>query len=306
MVWDPFTADDETYVSIDGELQPAATASVSVFDRGFLYGDGVFDSMPVVDGDVILLDRHVDRLYRSAAGIQLSLPQSKSALKTEMLRAAARSNLEHGALRVMVSRGDGPPGIVNADRASSPTVVVVPIPKDPDEVAYGRDTPETGRARIVSTRAIDPDSIDAKIKSNNYLVNALAERELAGTDADYGIMLDHDGFVAEEFVSNVFVRDESGTIKTPPPTHALNGITRQLVLSVGAEEGYDVAEERLTPAELFAAEDVFLTASARGIVSVSAVNGRQVGDGSPSEAVLELARATLAHARTEAATPIER
>lgn len=304
MVWDPFT-DDEVVVSIDGELVPAAEAQVSVFDRGFLYGDGVFDSLPVYDGEAVLLDRHLDRLYRSANGVQIDLQESKADLRAEMLRAAAASNLDNGALRVMVSRGEGPPGIVNADRTSSPTVVVVPIPKPAEAVAYGRDRPETGRARIVSTRAIDPDSIDAKIKSNNYLVNALAERELAGTDADYGIMLDHDGFVAEEFVSNVFVRDEHGRIRTPPPTHALNGITRQLVLEVGADEGYDVGEDRLTPAELYAAEDVFLTASARGIVSVSSINGREVGAGEPSDAVVDLARATLDHALTNETTPIE-
>lgn len=305
MDWNPFTADAGVRVSVNGELVPAAEASVSVFDRGFLYGDAVFDSMPVLDGSVILMDRHVDRLYRSAAGIQLSIADSKAELKAEMLRAAAASDLDHGALRVMVSRGEGPPGIVNADETSGPTVVIAPLPSDRDGVAYARDRPETGRARIVSTRAIPPDSLDSKIKSNNYLVNALAERELAGTNADFGIMLDHDGFVAEEFVSNVFVRDESGRIATPPATHALDGITHRLVMEVGEDEGYDIAEDQLTPADLFGARDVFLTASARGIVSVSAINGQEIGGGEPSEAVIDLARATLDHARTEATTPIE-
>ncbi len=305
MDWNPFADDAGVRVSVDGELVPPDEASISVFDRGFLYGDAVFDSMPVLDNSVILMDRHVDRLYRSAAGIQLSIDQSKAALREEMLRTAAQSDLEHGALRVMVSRGEGPPGIVNADETSGPTVVIAPLPASREDVAYARDRPETGRARIVSTRAIPPDSLDSKIKSNNYLVNALAERELAGTDADYGIMLDHDGFVAEEFVSNVFVRDESGHIATPPPTHALDGITHQLVMEVGEREGYDIVAERLTPADLFGASDVFLTASARGIVSVSAINGQPIDDGEPSTAVVDLAQSTLEYARTEATTPIE-
>jgi branched-chain amino acid aminotransferase len=223
MDWNPFTADAGVRVSVNGELVPADEASVLVFDRGYLYGDAVFDSMPVLDGSVILMDRHVDRLYRSAAGIQLSIERSKADLKSEMLRAAAASDLDHGALRVMVSRGEGPPGIVNADETSGPTVVIAPLPSDRDDVAYDRDRPETGRARIVSTRAIPPDSLDSKIKSNNYLVNALAERELAGTDADYWIMLDHDGFAADEFVSNVFVRDEPARIAKPSVTHRLDG-----------------------------------------------------------------------------------
>lgn len=305
MVWDPFTTEQETYVSINGELHRPEDATVSVFDRNFLYGDGVFDSMPVYDGNVILLDRHIDRLYRSMKAIQISLTDTKAELKAELMRTAARSDIEYGALRVMISRGEGPPGIVNADLTSDPTVVIVPIPKDPEAVAYGHDTPQTGTARIVSTRAIQPDSIDSKIKSNNYLLNALAERELAGTDADYGIMLDHDGYVAEEFISNVFVHDEDGAIRTPPPIHALNGITRQLVMEVGREEGYDIGEARLTPYDLYAAEDVFLTASARGIQSVTALNDQEIGNGEPSEEVIELSRAALGHALEHEATPIE-
>lgn len=305
MVWNPFESDRETCVSINGELYPPEEATVSVFDRNFLYGDGVFDSMPIYDGDVILFDRHVDRLFRSAKGIQLELTQTKAELKSELMRTAARSGVEYGALRVMISRGAGPPGIVNADRVPEPTVVIVPIPKPPEDVAYAHDTPSTGDARIVSTRAISPDSIDSKIKSCNYLINALAERELAGTDADFGIMLDHDGYVAEEFVSNVFVRDEDGTIRTPPPTHALNGITRQLVIEVGREEGYEISETRLTPHDLYSAADVFLTASARGISSVSTINDQQIGDGEPSRAVIDLSRAALEHALEHAATPIE-
>lgn len=305
MVWNPFESERETYVSINGELYPPEEATVSVFDRNFLYGDGVFDSMPIYDGDVILFDRHVDRLFRSAKGIQLELTDTKEELKAEMMRTAARSEIEYGALRVMISRGEGPPGIVNADRVPKPTVVIVPIPKAPEAVAYGHDIPSTGDARIVSTRAISPDSIDSKIKSCNYLINALAERELAGTDADFGIMLDHDGYVAEEFVSNVFVRDENGTIRTPPPTHALNGITRQLVIEAGREEGYDISEARLTPHDLYSATDVFLTASARGISSVSTINDREISDGEPSQAVIDLSRAALGHALEHAATPIE-
>ncbi|MFB6310232.1 MAG: aminotransferase class IV [Salinirussus sp.] len=304
MVWDPFADDGNTQISVDGDLVPAAEATISVFDRGFLYGDAVYDSMPIYDGRVLLMDRHIDRLYRSAAGIQVDIPQSKEALKEEMLRTAAAGDVTNGALRVMVSRGAGPPGVVNADRTRGPTVIVAPLPSPPEDVAYGRDDLPTGRARIVSTRAIDPDSIDSKIKSNNYLTNALAERELVGTDAEFGIMLDHDGFVAEEFVSNVFVRDQAGRITTPPPTHALDGITRQLVLEIGEQEGYDMAEERVTPAELYAAEDIFLTASARGIVAVSSLNSRLIGDGEPSEAVSDLAQSTLAYARTEEAVPI--
>jgi branched-chain amino acid aminotransferase len=305
MVWNPFESDRETCVSINGELHPPEEATVSVFDRNFLYGDGVFDSMPIHDGDVILFDRHVDRLFRSAKGIQLELIQTKAELKSELMRTAARSGVEYGALRVMISRGAGPPGIVNADRVPEPTVVIVPIPKPPEDVAYAHDTPSTGDARIVSTRAISPDSIDSKIKSCNYLINALAERELAGTDADFGIMLDHDGYVAEEFVSNVFVRDEDGAIRTPPPTHALNGITRQLLIEVGREEGYEISETRLTPYDLYSATDVFLTASARGISSVSTINDQQIGDGEPSGAVIDLSRAALEHALEHAATPIE-
>jgi branched-chain amino acid aminotransferase len=304
MGFDPFSEESDSYVDVNGDVVRAEDATVSIFDRNFLYGDGVFESMPVYEGKMLMCDRHLDRLFRSLKAVQMSFPLARGELVSRMRRVASKSDLEYGSIRVMVSRGQGPPGVVNADRVSDPTVVVVPQPSAEGEVAYGRDVPATGSARIVSTRAIQPDSVDSKVKSHNYLVNVLAERELVGTDADFGIMLDHDGYVAEEFVSNVFIRDEDGTFRTPPTTHALAGITRELVMEVGSERGEMVVESRLTPYDLYTAEDVFVTASARGIASLVELNGQPIGDGEQSQAVIDLARATFDYALNNEFTPI--
>ena len=286
----------EPYVSINGELFAPEDAKLSVFDRIFLYGDAVFDSMPLYDGKLILCDRHVDRFYRSAKAVHIDVPHSKAELKAQMCETVRASNLEYGAVRIIISRGEGPPGIVNADEIDEPTVVIMPLRSDRDGVAYGHDKPSTGTARIVSTRAIPSDSFDPRIKSCNYLVNALAERELVGTDADFGIMLNQEGNVAEDFVSNVFVRDEDGAIRTPPAENALAGLTRKLVLEIGADEGYDIAERQLTTYDLYTAEDVFLTASARGMASVTEINGQTIGDGTQSQEVIDLFRAVFDYA----------
>lgn len=277
----------DSYVCVNGDLRPMDEPHVRAYDRGFMYADGVYDAFPVYDSKAILVDRHLDRLYRSAKAARLDIGHSKDRLREWIIETLEASGVENGGSRIIVSRGAGKQGIKNTDVVTESTVAVIPTHTPRDEVAHGRPTEE--KARIVSTRTIPPDSIDPKLKGLNYLNNIIAQQELVGTDATNGIMLDHQGRVAEGFDANVFVVDEAGVFRTPPVTHTLDGITRSLLLELAEEENYDVEVSDITPAELFAAEDVFMTGSGCGISSIVEIDGREIGDGTPGEAVLDLA-----------------
>jgi len=280
---------EDSFVCIDGDLKPADEPHIRAYDHGFMYADGVYDAFPVYESKAILLDRHLDRLYRSADAAKMDIRHSKADIREWIVETLEASGVDSGGCRVIVSRGAGKQGIKNTDQVTETTVAIIPTHTPRDEVAHGRPTEE--RARIVSTRTIPPDSIDPKLKGLNYLNNIMAERELAGTDATIGIMLDHQGRVAEAFDANVFLRDEQGTFITPGTVNSLAGITRSLMLDIAEDLGHEVTVTDVTPAELFAAEDVFLTGSGCGVSSVVELDGRPIGDQEPSPAVIELAEA---------------
>jgi branched-chain amino acid aminotransferase len=276
----------ESVVNVNGELVPGSEASVPVLDRSVLYGDAVYDSLPVVDGKALLVDRHVDRLFDALRGVRISPGADEAAFTEEILRTATASDLTDGSIRTIVSRGAGPAGIANTDGIEGPTVLVVPQ-HVPGMAAAHRDL-STRRAIVASTRTVPHDTVDPRIKSCNYLPNALAERETVGTDADSAVMLDHEGYVAEVYDANVVVCDREGTIRTPPRTRSLGGITREVLLERARESGHVVAAADLTPYDLRTARDVLMTSSAHGVARVTHLDGEQVGGDGPSETVTDL------------------
>jgi len=285
------------YVNINGETVPAEKATVSVFDRATLYGDAVFDSFPVYSKKVILLDRHIDRLFRSAKAAKIKMTESKDEIKSRVVETLEAGGVEDGSVRVMVTRGFGPTGIVNTDEIETPTILVLTSRRV--EETFSKDEVTTSKARTAATRTIPPDSLDRKIKSTNYLSNVMAERELVGTDADFSIMLSHDGTVAEAYSANIFVRDNSGTFKTPPVRNILGGITREVVIERARDEGYILEETDLTPYDLRTAEDLFLTSSGIGISYIKELDGETIGGGTPSDDLLTVADAFFEYVQSE-------
>jgi branched-chain amino acid aminotransferase len=275
------------YANINGERIPAGEATLSVYDRSFLYGDAVFDSFPVYSGKVILLDRHVDRLFRSAKAARIEMDVSKDTIKERVVDTLEAGSVRDGSVRVIVTRGNGPTGLINTDQVEGPNVFVLTSERPEESFSHGGVT--TGTARIASTRATPADVLDPKIKSCNYLSNALAERERVGTDAEYTIMLDQQGNVAEAYAANVFVRDHEGTFRTPALGSVLAGLTRKVLTEVAEGAGHDVVECELTPYDLYTAEDLFLTSSGLGIAAVTELDGQIVGDGEPSGELTALA-----------------
>jgi branched-chain amino acid aminotransferase len=276
---------ERLWVWVNGELKAATQAAVSVFDRGFLYGDGVFEGFRLLEGSrVFRLTDHLGRLYESARAIGLSVGYSPEELKAALAEVVRRSGLGEGHLRIVATRGPAPPGL-DPRSARRPTVVVMAYPFGenlrPPHLAGGL------RAKLAATRRWSPQALDPKVKCLNYLNEILAELEAVVSGFDTAIMLGEDGFLAEAAAANIFLVRRR-RLYTPYPNYCLAGITRAAVMELARGCGFEVEERNLTPADLFNADEVFLTSTAVDVAPVVEVDGRPVGTGEPGPVWAEL------------------
>lgn len=261
---------------IDGEFVPAATASVSIFDHSFLYGDGAFESIACRRGRLFALAPHLDRLWDSCRYLRIAIPFSRSEIAGQIAELLRRNEISNGYVRVVVSRGEGYP-VSDPRKAERPTVVVS-VQANP---AVER-SPETGvRLAIASTRRIPPICLEPRVKSNNYLNHIVAKLEAVAAGADDAILLDVDGNVAELPVANIFARH--GEVLSTPPSHGiLAGITRATILRLIERGQVDcdlkVVARTMSPYDLYTAEEVFVVGTGTGVAYVESVDGRAIRD----------------------------
>lgn len=267
----------EGAVWIDGVLQPAQQARVSVFDRGFLYGDSAFEVMRTYDRRPFREAAHLARLRRSCECLLISLPQSDQQLAEIVAQTIAASGLPECYVRVMVTRGVGPMNIDLA-QANQPSVLVFALPLTP----LAASVYETGIAVGLSRAARATDGTRAVgAKTSNYLGSVMALHEVKQRGAQEALLLGPSGEVIEGATSNVFVV-RAGELVTPPiDAGILAGITRQTVLELAAEQGLAVHETQLHPSDLYRADEVFITSTVREVVPVVRVDDKQIGDGRP-------------------------
>ncbi|MDI9619556.1 MAG: branched-chain-amino-acid transaminase [Candidatus Nezhaarchaeota archaeon] len=267
----------EPLVYIDGSLVPKSQAKISVFDHGFLYGDGVFESIMVFNGVAFQIKEHVDRLYDSAKALCLEIPLTKEEMLKAIINAVRVNGLRDAYIRVLVTRGVGDLGL-DPRKCRKPTLIIIV-----DKIKLFKDEAwSQGVTAIISS--VRRDRVDAtthEIKSMNYLNSILAKLEANAVGADEAIMLDERGFVSEGATDNIFIV-KGGVIYTPQRSSGiLPGITRRRIMMLAEELGYHVVEKDITPAELLTADEVFLTGTAASIVPVVKIAGRTIGDGKP-------------------------
>ncbi|MBB6440323.1 branched-chain amino acid aminotransferase [Phycisphaera mikurensis] len=278
---DPLSAYANRYVWIDGDLKPAAEATVSVFDHGVLYGDGVFEGIRFYGGRVLKLRTHVARLFESARAIRLALPYTPEQLEEATRRTVAKNALSDGYIRLVATRGAGTLGL-NPFQCPRPCVYIIAASIQ----LYPASLYETG-LEVVSSSVMrnHPQALSPRIKSLNYLNNILAKIEAIDRGVLEAVMYNPTGHVAECTGDNVFLvreRDGERVLFTPPlSAGALEGITMNLVIRLAQEAGFAVVRENLTRHDLYTAEEFFLTGTAAEVIPVKSIDGRVIGDGSP-------------------------
>ncbi len=266
----------EPIVYVDGEWVPKSRASVSVFDHGLLYGDGVFEGIRVYNGVIFRFKEHLERLYSSAKSIRLQLPLSPEEMTEAIVETLKRNGLKDAYIRLVVTRGVGDLG-VDPRKCRKPSVVIITQYADP---SFGAMAKEKGISVIISS--VRRDAVDAtthEIKSLNYLNSVLAKQEALDAGTDDALMLDRNGFVSEATTTNLFII-KHGEIFTPPSTAGiLPGVTRRRIIKLTRELGFNMLEKGLTPYDVTNADEAFLTGTLSEIVPLVKVKGILIGDG---------------------------
>jgi len=250
---------------VNGEYVDAGKASVSIFDHGFLYGDGVFEGMRVFDGGLFRAELHMARIARSARTIGLTAPDDLLDIIGEVVR---RSELQDAHVRPIVARGFGGPGI-DPRNCPEQTVIVSAYPFPP---FLGNDPIKLFTSAVVRKA---PRSLGAHVKSLNYLDAIVAKQQAGALGMHDAVMLDHLGAVAECTGANLFIV-VGETLVTPTTRAALPGITRRTVLEIAAEQGIEAVERDIWPAELHCADGAFVCGSGAGVVPIGSFDGRPV------------------------------
>jgi branched-chain amino acid aminotransferase len=276
-----------TTVMIDGRIVPSEQAVVSVFDRGFLYGDSVFESLRTYGGVPFALDEHLARLERSAARVLIALPVSLASLREEILSAVASHGSAESYVRLTLTRGRGRALGLDPELASEPLRVVLVSTLSPPPV----ELYERGMSAITfrAERPSDAPAVaDAKI--GNYLLAVLAMQAARAQGAGEALLEDANGYILEGSTSNVFAVFAGGLL-TPPETAAiLPGITRAHTLAIAADMGIPVELRSPLKSELLEADEVFISSSIRELVPLVSIDGQRVGPGLPGPITCELLR----------------
>ncbi|MCC7007286.1 MAG: aminotransferase class IV [Acidobacteria bacterium] len=290
----------DAVVFVNGTIRPAADAVISVFDHGFLYGEGVYETMRTYERAPFLLDRHLARLRRSAALMRLPLPFSDGEIGGDIERTMAeRPDWGECYIRVLVTRGVGD---LSYDPSVTPTPSVVIIVK-PLVLPPERSFSDGVAVAVVDVRRNHPQALNPLMKSNNLLNNALAAQDAYARGADEALMLNHAGELAEGSQTNVFVVKDGGVWTPPLSAGLLPGITREFVLELAAEAGYPGGERTLTPEDVARADELFLTGTTREITPVARVDGTPVASGRPGRITLALLERFRARVRELAPEP---
>ena len=280
-------------VYVNGVSRDAAEATVPVFDHGFLYGEGIYETLRTYGRRPFLFEAHASRLRQSAALMALPVPCSDAELHDRVLATmAAHPGLDEAYIRILLTRGVGELSY-SLSACPAPTLVIIVKPFVPQAARTFQDGI---RVSLVSVRRNHPQALNPMIKSNNLLNNALAMQEALSRGAEEALMLNQAGELAECAQSNIFLV-RHGEILTPPLSAGLlPGVTRAFVQTIAREIGVPGREVALTPADLPTADEAFITGTTREVTPVVAVDERAIGGGRPGPVSRRLLEAF--HART--------
>lgn len=259
---------DEATVNINGSITDAKDARISIFDRGFLYGDSIYEVTYSKDYTLLFFDDHLDRLEKSAALINMHLFISREEIKKEALKTLKISKIKNAYIRIIVTRGETE--ITLDPNASFKNNFVIIVKKRPQ---YPKHFYNSGvNLAIVSIIRNDKMATDPNAKSGNYLNNVMAIQEAKKLGADDALMVNRDGFVTEGTTFNIWMIKDGNIITPPSQSGLLEGITRQKVIGLCKKHNLPLKVENFTPEDILNAQEVFITSSTRGLMPVGQIN----------------------------------
>ncbi len=270
-------------VFVNGKVVDERRASVPVSDRGFLYGDGLFETMRSYDGKVFKLDGHLKRLYDGAKIIKLKIPLSKIGIKNAIYRLLRVNKLEDAYIRLAVSRGEGRVGL-DATTARTANIVIITKPFTP----YPAELYKKGLSVFISSVRRNENSPLSRIKSINYLNNIAARMEAQKKGYNDAILLNNKGKIACGAVSNIFTINKNTLLTPSVASGILSGITKTEIIKIARKLGLKVQEKEINRNEIFKMSEVFFTNTLMEIMPVTKVNGKRIGDGRVGNITKEL------------------
>ncbi|HLF18238.1 MAG TPA: branched-chain-amino-acid transaminase [Candidatus Omnitrophota bacterium] len=280
------------YIYLNGKFVERAEAKVSVFDHGLLYGDGAFEGIRSYNRLVFKLSEHIDRLYQTAKAIRIDPLMTKQQMAQAIVDTLKKNNLDNAYIRVVVTRGEGDLGLDPKKCYGKPGIIIIS-----DKITlYPKDFYVKGM-EVITAKTIrnNPNAVDPKLKTLNYLNNILAKIEASDQGYQEAIMLDYKGAVSECTGDNIFIV-KKGVLITPKQ-NILLGITRQAVLDLAKAERIKTQEKLITLKEVYKADECFLTGTAAEVIPVVKVDGRTIGAGNPGPVTKKLM--TMFHAITD-------
>ncbi len=276
---------------MNNKLVAKAKAVVSVFDHGFLYGDGIYETMRVYKGTVFKFNEHMERLTQSASMIGLDIPKSPEEMKNAVYQTLKANDHKEAVIRITISRGAGPLGLDPA-LCPKPTLVIMCNEFKP----YPRRYHQKGlKIAFVNTRRNYHKSLDPRIKSLNFLNNILAKREAKDKGASEAIMLNYRGEITEGTVSNLFFVKDNALCTPSMGSGILGGITRSIVLDIAKELNIPTKEGRFRPRDIYEADEVLISNTSMEVMPVSEVDDIRFA-GAPGRTTKALSRAYTAKA----------
>ena len=267
----------ESIVYLDGKFVPLSQAKVSILDRGFSYGDALFETLRVYSGKIFRLDLHLDRLKRGADLIFMKLPETRERIEDILYETFNRNQGADAVIRMTVTRGQGLPGKLWQDDCSPTLLVHVRPYQAPPEEWYQKGVPVS----LIPDSAARLGGVSEQIKSANYLSQILARKQADDQQSVEAVMMNERGEVCDGTISNIFLV-ENGQLSTPAVNgYVLAGVTRQVVLELAGETGVPTLERVVSPDEMVKADEVFLTNTGWEILPVTRIDGETVGSGRP-------------------------
>jgi len=271
-------------ININGQIMPPEKASIPVLDRGFLYGDSIYEVTLTYDKKPFLMKEHLDRLWSSASKIEMHLKYTRDDIIREVQKTIDHFGIPRAYIRIIITRGEGEIGL--DPMLSDDNNLVIIVKELPENPTWWY---EQGVHMIIADlRRLPKKVLDPNLKSGNYLSNVMAHHQAKKVGAFDAILLNMRGYVTEGTTNNIWMVRKGRVITPPLEAGLLEGITRSSLLTIGKKHGIEMVEDNFTADELKSAQEAFLTSSTRELVPITKIDDERIGQGVPGPMYLKL------------------